>query len=137
MTTHRKLAAILSADVAGYSRLMADDEAATLRSLNDARALFRERIQAHGGRLIDTAGDNVLVEFPSALEAVDCPNENSFCVDHDGPLHTLTMGQKPRQRVKGTRFSPSRARRGLMITWFRGLRATTRRARAISPRVSR
>jgi hypothetical protein len=79
----------------------------------------------------------VLVEFPSALEAVDCPNENSFCVDHDGPLHTLTMGQKPRQRVKGTRFSPSRARRGLMITWFRGLRATTRRARAISPRVSR
>jgi adenylate cyclase len=75
MTTHRKLAAILSADAAGYSRLMADDEAATLRSLNDARALFRERIQAHGGRLIDTAGDSILAEFPSAVEAVDCAVE--------------------------------------------------------------
>ena len=72
MTSHRKLAAILSADAAGYSRLMADDEAATLRSLNDARSLFRERIQAHGGRLIDTAGDSILAEFPSAVEAVDC-----------------------------------------------------------------
>ena len=137
MPTRRKLAAILSADATGYSRLMADDEAATLRSLNDARSLFRKRIEAHGGRLIDTAGDSVLTEFPSAVEAVDCAIENAFCVDHDGPLHTLTMGQKPRQRVKGTRFSPSRARRGLMITCFRGLRASTRRARAISPRVSR
>src|SRR5258708_6712583 len=51
---------------------MADDEAATLRSLNDARALFRDRIEAHGGRLIDTAGDSILAEFPSAVEAVDC-----------------------------------------------------------------
>jgi len=75
MPTHRKLAAILSADAAGYSRLMADDEAATLRSLNDTRALFRERIQAHGGRLIDTAGDSILAEFPSAVEAVDCAVE--------------------------------------------------------------
>ena len=75
MTTHRKLAAIFSADAAGYLRLMADDEAATLRSLNDARALFRERIESHGGRLIDTAGDSVLAEFPSAVEAVDCANE--------------------------------------------------------------
>ena len=75
MTTHRKLAAILSADAAGYSRLMADDEAATLRSLNDARTQFRERIEAHGGRLIDTAGDSVLAEFPSAVEAVDCTVE--------------------------------------------------------------
>jgi len=75
MTTHRKLAAILAADAAGYSRLMADDEAATLRSLNDARGLFRVRIEAHGGRLIDTAGDSILAEFPSAVEAVDCADE--------------------------------------------------------------
>ena len=75
MITHRKLAAILSADAVGYSRLMADDEAATLRSLNEARGLFRERIQAHGGRLIDTAGDSILAEFPSAVEAVDCAVE--------------------------------------------------------------
>ena len=71
MSTKRKLATILSADAAGYSKLMADDDAATLRSLNDARALFRERIEAHGGRLIDTAGDSVLAEFPSAIEAMD------------------------------------------------------------------
>ncbi|MEK6210792.1 MAG: adenylate/guanylate cyclase domain-containing protein [Pseudomonadota bacterium] len=75
MTTHRKLAAILSADAAGYSRLMADDEAETLRALNDSRALFRKRIEAHGGRLIDTAGDSILAEFPSAVEAVDCAVE--------------------------------------------------------------
>jgi adenylate cyclase len=75
MDDKRKLAAILSADAAGYSRLMADDESATLHSLNDARALFRKRIEAHGGRLIDTAGDSILAEFPSAVEAVDCANE--------------------------------------------------------------
>src|SRR6185295_8258905 len=75
MTTQRKLAAILSADAAGYSKLMADDEAATLRSLNDARDIFCKRIEAHGGRLIDTAGDSILAEFPSAVEAVDCAVE--------------------------------------------------------------
>ena len=75
MNAKRKLAAILSADAAGYSKLMADDDAATLRSLNDSRALFRERIEAHGGRVIDTAGDSVLAEFPSAVEAVDCAVE--------------------------------------------------------------
>jgi adenylate cyclase len=75
MTTHRKLAAILAADAAGYSRLMADDEAATLRALNESRDLFRKRIDAHGGRLIDTAGDSILAEFPSAVEAVDCADE--------------------------------------------------------------
>ena len=75
MTTHRKLSAILCADVTGYSRLMGDDETETLRALNESRALFRKRIEAHGGRLIDTAGDSVLAEFPSAVEAVDCANE--------------------------------------------------------------
>ena len=71
MTTHRKLSAVLSADAVSYSKLMADDEAATVRSLNDARALFRERIEAHGGRLIDTAGDSVLAEFISPVEATN------------------------------------------------------------------
>src|SRR3954462_10585378 len=54
---------------------MADDEAATLRSLNEARDIFRKRVEAHGGKLIDTAGDSILAEFPSAVEAVDCANE--------------------------------------------------------------
>jgi len=75
MATHRKLAAILAADVAGYSRLMAEDEPATLRLLNESRALFRERIETHSGRLVDTAGDSVLAEFSSPVEAVDCAVE--------------------------------------------------------------
>jgi len=72
----RKLVAILAADVAGYSRLMADDEAATLRALNESRDVFRRRTEAHGGRLIDTAGDSILGEFSSAVEAVDSAVEN-------------------------------------------------------------
>src|SRR6185295_3723252 len=55
MVDRRKLVAILAADVARYSILMADDEAATLRSLNEARDIFRKRVEAHGGKLIDTA----------------------------------------------------------------------------------
>ncbi len=68
----RKLAAILAADAVGYSRLMAADETATVAALNESRTIFRERIQAHDGRLIDTAGDSVLAEFPSVVEAVQC-----------------------------------------------------------------
>ena len=71
----RKLAAIFAADVAGYSRLMADDEVATLRSLNEVRDIFRKRVESRGGRLIDTAGDSILAEFPSAVEAANCAGE--------------------------------------------------------------
>ena len=96
MTTHRKLAAILSADAAGYSRLMADDETATLRSLNDARSLFRERIEAHGGRLIDTAGDSILAEFPSAVEAVDCTSE----IQHELSKRNAQMAEHRRMQFR-------------------------------------
>ena len=72
MSPKRKLAAILAADVVGYSRLMADDEPGTLRALNTSRDLFRIQIDAHHGRVIDTAGDSVLAEFASAVEAVQC-----------------------------------------------------------------
>jgi len=68
----RKLAAILAADVAGYSRLMAADDRGTVAALKQAREVFRERIEARSGRLIDTAGDSVLAEFPSVVEAVEC-----------------------------------------------------------------
>ena len=71
----RKLAAILAADVAGYSRLMGDDERATVASLKLARQVFKDRIAAHSGRLIDTAGDSVLAEFKSVVEAVQCAVE--------------------------------------------------------------
>ena len=75
MTTHRKLAAILAADVAGYSRLMADDERATVDTLNTYRHLIRERVTRHEGRVVDAPGDALLAEFPSAVEAVDCATE--------------------------------------------------------------
>jgi len=69
----RRLAAVVSADVAGYSRLMGRDESGTLATL---KALRREvvdpRIAAHGGRIVKTTGDGLLVEFPSVVDAVRC-----------------------------------------------------------------
>jgi TolB-like protein/class 3 adenylate cyclase/predicted TPR repeat methyltransferase len=64
------LAAILAADVAGYSRLMANDERATLAALDAARGVFRARIESRDGRVIDMAGDSVLAIFDSAKSAV-------------------------------------------------------------------
>jgi adenylate cyclase len=66
----RKLTAILSADVAGFSRLMGDDEAATVRALGACRNLVAEVIAKHRGRIVDMPGDNVLAEFASAVDAV-------------------------------------------------------------------
>ena len=66
----QRLAAILAADVAGYSRLMADDERATVVALDAARALFRAGIEANHGRVIDMAGDSVLAVFETAAGAV-------------------------------------------------------------------
>jgi adenylate cyclase len=70
-----KLAAILSADVVGYSRLMAEDEAATIRTLTDYREQIAVLVRQHRGRVVDAPGDNVLAEFPTALEAVRCAVE--------------------------------------------------------------
>jgi len=70
----RRLAAILAADAVGYSRLMGDDEAATLAALNACRAVFKTRVAAHDGRVVDTAGDSVLAVFDSVVEAVQCAN---------------------------------------------------------------
>ena len=68
--TH-KLAAILSADVVGYSRLMTEDEVATIRMLAACRDKISSHIQENGGRVVDFVGDNMLAEFSSALNAVD------------------------------------------------------------------
>ncbi len=70
-----KLAAILSADVVGYSRLMAEDEAATIHTLTDYREAIAMLVRQHRGRVVDSPGDNVLAEFPTALEAVQCAVE--------------------------------------------------------------
>jgi class 3 adenylate cyclase/DNA-binding MarR family transcriptional regulator len=68
----RRLAAILCADVAGYSRLMNADEAGTLRLLNSHREMMDRQIAECGGRIANTAGDSILAEFPSAVDAVRC-----------------------------------------------------------------
>jgi adenylate cyclase len=59
----RKLQAILAADVAGYSRLMQDNDEATVAALEASRVIFRERTHAHHGRIVDMAGDSVLAVF--------------------------------------------------------------------------
>src|SRR5262245_50536291 len=66
----RKLEAILAADVAGYSRLMQEDDEGTVTTLEAYRAVFRERIHAYRGRVVDMAGDSVLAVFGAATEAV-------------------------------------------------------------------
>jgi adenylate cyclase len=71
----RKLAAIFSTDVAGYSRLMGDDEEATIRTLTASRAVISSLIQQYRGRVIDSPGDNLLAEFASVVDAVRCAVE--------------------------------------------------------------
>jgi len=75
MTTQevkRKLAAILSADVKGYSRLMGEDELGTVRTLNSYKEAMVNLIQQHHGRVVDAPGDNLLAEFASVVDAVQC-----------------------------------------------------------------
>jgi adenylate cyclase len=67
----RRLAAILAADIAGYSRLMGRDEAGTARQLRDHLAAVRAVIERHDGRIVKTMGDGLLIEFPSAVAAVE------------------------------------------------------------------
>jgi adenylate cyclase len=68
----RKLTAILSADVKGYSHLMGDNEAETVRTLTAYRKIMGELVQQHRGRVIDSPGDNILAEFASVVDAVQC-----------------------------------------------------------------
>ncbi len=71
----RKLAAILSADVEGYSRLMDADEEATVRTLTSYRTTISDLVQQFRGRIIDTPGDNILADFTSVVDAVNCAVE--------------------------------------------------------------
>jgi adenylate cyclase len=78
MTTQevkRKLTAILSADVKGYSRLMGEDEVGTIRTLNAYKEVMATFIQHHHGRVVDAPGDNLLAEFASVVDAVQCAVE--------------------------------------------------------------
>jgi len=68
----RKLSAIFSADVKGYSRLMSDDESHTIKTLKKYRQIMSKLIEQHSGRVVDAPGDNLLAEFSSSVEAVQC-----------------------------------------------------------------
>ena len=72
MTASRKLAAILAADVVGYSRMMGQDEAGVAALVRERRETVQPIIAAHGGRLFKTMGDGMFVEFPSVVAAVEC-----------------------------------------------------------------
>ena len=72
MTAARRLAAIVAADVVGYSRLMGEDEAGTARAVREHREAARPIVADHGGRIVKTTGDGLLLEFPSVVAAVEC-----------------------------------------------------------------
>ena len=72
MTASRRLAAILAIDVVGYSRLMGEDEAGTARAVREHREAARPIVADHGGRIVKTTGDGLLLEFPSVVAAVEC-----------------------------------------------------------------
>ena len=71
----RKLAAILSADVEGYSRLMGNDEASTIHTLTEYKGAMTAHIRHNRGRVVDAPGDNLLAEFASVVDAVQCAVE--------------------------------------------------------------
>src|SRR4249919_1718485 len=75
MAVSRKLVAVFAADVEGYSRLMGTDEVGTLKGLTERRAILDKLIGGHRGRIANTAGDSVLAEFGSAVDAVQCAVE--------------------------------------------------------------
>src|SRR5271155_4066509 len=72
MTAARRLAAILAADVVGYSRLKGEDEAGTARAVREHREAARPIVAGLGGRIVKTMGDGLLLEFPSVVAAVEC-----------------------------------------------------------------
>lgn len=89
----RKIAAIFAADIAGYSRLVAEDEEETLRRLAAYREVVDDFIARAGGRIFNTAGDAVLAEFPSAVEAVRC------AIDIQESLRTRNMAFPPSRQM--------------------------------------
>jgi len=89
----QRLAAILSADAAAYSRLMAADDRATIAALDDARAIFRKEIEGHDGRVVDMAGDSVLAVFGTSAGAVKA------ALTIQGELRAKTAALSPERRM--------------------------------------
>jgi adenylate cyclase len=90
----RRLVAILAADVEGYSRLMHGDEEATMATLSARRALVDQLIERHRGRIANTAGDSVLAEFISVLDAIRC------AVEIQGELYRANEGEPDERQMR-------------------------------------
>jgi adenylate cyclase len=88
----RKLAAILAADVVGYSRLMQEDDRGTLEALTERRKLFSERVAARGGRIVNAPGDSILAEFTSVVDAVEAALEIERSCASDGTRMQFRIG---------------------------------------------
>src|SRR4029453_5278369 len=95
--SERRLAAIMATDIAGYSSLMQTDEAGTFVALGTMRGTAEKLVRQHRGRIANTAGDSILAEFTSAVEAVDC---------------ALALQNMPTQQGLGTEL---RARIGIYL----------------------
>src|SRR5712664_3887204 len=93
MSVSRRLVAIFAADVEGYSRLMGTDEVGTLKGLTQRRAILDRFIGEHRGRIANTAGDSVLAEFGSAVEAVQC------AVEAQAALAEANTGVPPNKHI--------------------------------------
>lgn len=87
----RKLTTILAADAEGYSREMDADEVGALEALRAARIVFSKFIERHHGRIANTAGDGLIAEFPSVVEAVQCAIEVQSELDVPGPTKGVTL----------------------------------------------
>jgi len=110
MSATRRLAAILAADVAGYSRLIGADESGTLQALKAIRAeLIDPKIATHNGRLVKTTGDGLLVEFGSVVDALRCATEMQAGM---AERNTIVPADK---RIAYRTGSLSRARRDLRV----------------------
>jgi adenylate cyclase len=94
MTVSRRLVAVFAADVEGYSRLMGADEVGTLKGLTERRIILDRLIGEHGGRIANTAGDSVLAEFASAVDAVQC------AVASQAALAEANAGVPPDKSIK-------------------------------------
>src|SRR6186997_2047368 len=93
MAVSRRLVAVFAADVEGYSRLMGTDEVGTLKGLTERRAILDRYIGEHRGRIANTAGDSVLAEFGSAVDAVKC------AVDAQAALGDVNSSLPPDHRI--------------------------------------
>ena len=103
MTATRRLAAILAADLAGYSRLIGADEEGTLNRLKAIRAeVIDPKITAHRGRIVKTTGDGLLVEFSSVVDAVRCAIEWQCGMAERMPGHRTIASNFGSEFTKGT-----------------------------------